>query len=48
MKLFPLHLIPNNTTFDFMRHRKPVLVLMLVLLIASIGVISLKGFHYAL
>ncbi len=48
MKLFPLHLIPNNTTFDFMRHRKPVLVLMLVLLIASIGVISLRGFHYAL
>jgi preprotein translocase subunit SecF len=48
MKLFPLHLIPNDTKIDFMRHRKPVLALMLVLLVASLAVIGLKGFNYAL
>ena len=48
MKLFPLHLIPNDTTIDFMRHRRPVLALMLVLLVASIAIIGLKGFNYAL
>ena len=44
MKLFPLHIIPNDTNIDFMRHRKPVLVLMVVLLLASLAVIGLKGF----
>lgn len=48
MKLFPLHLIPNDTTIDFMRHRRPVLAFMLVLLIASIAIIGLKGFSFAL
>ncbi len=48
MKLFPLHLIPNDTTIDFMRHRKPVLALMVVLLMASIAIIGFKGFNYAL
>jgi protein translocase subunit secF len=48
MKLFPLHIIPNNTTFDFMRHRKPVLAFMGVLLVLSICVIAFKGFNYAL
>ncbi|HQY49180.1 MAG TPA: protein translocase subunit SecF, partial [Thermomonas sp.] len=48
MKLFPLHLIPNDTTIDFMRHRRPVLALMLVLLVTSIAIIGLKGFNYAL
>ena len=28
MKLFPLHIVPNDTKIDFMRPRKPVLVLM--------------------
>ena len=37
MKLFPLHIIPNDTNIDFMRHRKPVLVLMVVLLLASLA-----------
>lgn len=45
MKLFPLHLIPNDTNIDFMRYRKPVLVFMLLLLIASIAIIGLKGNH---
>lgn len=48
MKIFPLHLIPNDTKIDFMRLRKPVLILMLVLAIASIGIIVGKGFNYAL
>ncbi|MFT4197078.1 MAG: protein translocase subunit SecF [Pseudoxanthomonas sp.] len=48
MKLFPLHLIPNDTRIDFMKHRKPVLVLMLALLVAAVAVIGLKGFNYAL
>ncbi|WJI14550.1 protein translocase subunit SecF [Pseudoxanthomonas winnipegensis] len=48
MKLFPLHIVPNDTKIDFMRPRKPVLVLMVVLLIASLAIIGLKGFNYAL
>ncbi|KAB7762625.1 protein translocase subunit SecF [Xanthomonas maliensis] len=48
MKIFPLHLIPNDTKIDFMRHRKPVLALMVVLLVASFAIIGLKGFNYAL
>ncbi|HBN52476.1 MAG TPA: protein translocase subunit SecF [Stenotrophomonas sp.] len=48
MKLFPLHLIPNDTTIDFMRHRRPVLALMVVLLVASVAIIGFKGFSYAL
>ncbi len=32
MKLFPLHLIPNDTKIDFMRWRKPTLSLMSILL----------------
>lgn len=48
MKLFPLHLIPNDTNIDFMRHRKPVLAFMALLLVASLAIIGLKGFHFAL
>ncbi|RXR08451.1 protein translocase subunit SecF [Pseudoxanthomonas composti] len=48
MKLFPLHIIPNDTKIDFMRPRYPVLALMLVLLVASFAIIGLKGFNYAL
>ncbi|MFC6841618.1 protein translocase subunit SecF [Xanthomonas theicola] len=48
MKIFPLHLIPNDTKIDFMRWRRPTLVLMLVLAVASLGVIFAKGFNYAL
>ncbi|MFN7136941.1 MAG: protein translocase subunit SecF [Thermomonas sp.] len=48
MKLFPLHIVPNDTKIDFMRHRYPVLALMLVLLVASVAIIGLKGFNYAL
>ena len=48
MKLFPLHIVPNDTTIDFMSHRKPVLVLMVLLLLASFAIIGFKGFDYAL
>jgi len=48
MKLFPLHLIPNDTNIDFMRRSRPVLALMALLLVASLAVIGLKGFNYAL
>ncbi|MCF5955716.1 protein translocase subunit SecF, partial [Xanthomonas perforans] len=48
MKIFPLHLIPNDTKIDFMSWRKPVLILMLVLAVASVGIIVGKGFNYAL
>ena len=48
MKLFPLHLIPNDTNIDFMRWRRVTLGLALVAFVASIAIIGLKGFNYAL
>ncbi|MBN6152687.1 protein translocase subunit SecF [Xanthomonas sp. AmX2] len=48
MKIFPLHLLPNDTKIDFMRWRRPTLALMLVLTVASLGIIFAKGFNYAL
>ena len=48
MKLFPLHIVPNDTNIDFMSHRKPVLAIMVVLLLASFAIIGFKGFNYAL
>ncbi len=48
MKLFPLHLIPNNTKFDFMRLRHVAVTVMLAVFFASVGLIVVKGFNYAL
>jgi preprotein translocase subunit SecF len=48
MKLFPLHLIPNDTSIDFMRWRRATLTLALLAFVASLAVIGLKGFNYAL
>jgi preprotein translocase subunit SecF len=48
MKLFPLHILPNDTTIDFMRWRKLALTGTLLLAIAAIAIIALKGFNYAL
>jgi preprotein translocase subunit SecF len=48
MKLFPLHLIPNNTSFDFMRLRGVAVTIAALLFIASVGLIAFKGFNYAL
>jgi len=48
MKLFPLHLIPNDTKFDFMRTRWVAVSLAALVFIAAIGCIAFKGFNYAL
>lgn len=48
MKLFPLHLIPNDTKIDFMRWRKPTLSLMSILFAIAVLVVVFKGFNYAL
>jgi Preprotein translocase subunit SecF len=48
MKLFPLHLIPNDTKFDFMRTRWVAVTIAAIMFVASIGLIFGKGFNYAL
>lgn len=48
MKLFPLHLVPNNTACNFMRIRHITVGLMALLFIVSISAISIKGFNLAL
>ncbi len=48
MKLFPLHILPNDTKIDFMRWRHVAMVVTIVLFLASIGIIATKGFNYAL
>lgn len=48
MKLFPLHILPNDTKIDFMRWRHAAMVVTLLLFIGSIALIATKGFNYAL
>ena len=48
MKIFPLHLIPNDTKIDFMRLRAISLLVALALAVAAVGAIAVKGFNYAL
>ena len=48
MKLFPLHLIPNDTRIDFMRWRWLAIGFIALLMLASIATIATKGFNYAL
>ncbi|KAF1721108.1 protein translocase subunit SecF [Pseudoxanthomonas wuyuanensis] len=48
MKLFPIHLIPNDTRFDFMRLRWVTLTISAALFLAVVGLIAVKGFNYAL
>ncbi|MFT3761770.1 MAG: protein translocase subunit SecF [Pseudoxanthomonas sp.] len=48
MKIFPLHILPNDTTIPFMRWRKLALAATLALFVASIAIVALKGFNYAL
>ncbi|WP_411832609.1 protein translocase subunit SecF [Pseudoxanthomonas mexicana] len=48
MKLFPLHLIPNDTRIDFMRIRWVSITVAALLFVASVGLIAFKGFNYAL
>ena len=48
MKIFPLHLIPNDTNIDFMRLRGISLLVALLLALGAVGAIAVKGFNYAL
>ena len=48
MKIFPLHLIPNDTNIDFMRLRWISLGVALLLAVVAIGAIAFKGFNFAL
>lgn len=48
MKLFPIHLIPNDTRFDFMRLRWVSLTIAAALFVAVVGLIVVKNFNYAL
>ena len=48
MKIFPLHLIPNDTRFDFLRLRWVSVSIAALLLVLSIGAIATKGFNFAL
>jgi len=48
MTLFPLSFIPVNTRFDFMRLRHVWLFIASVALIASLAIMVIKGFNYAL
>lgn len=48
MKLFPLHLIPNDTKFDFMRTRWIAIGIAVLVFIVALGSIIGKGFNYAL
>jgi len=48
MTLFPLSLIPANTRFDFMRLRHVWLLIAGLALLASLAIMGIKGFNYAL
>ena len=48
MKIFPLTLIPYGTRLDFMRYRLVALVVGALLFVASVGVVLVNGFNFAL
>lgn len=48
MKLFPLHLVPNDTRIDFMRLRWVSIAIAVILAVVAIGAIAFKGFNFAL
>ena len=48
MKLFPLHLIPNDTKYDFMRLRTVSLVVAALIAAVCIGAIVTRGFNFAM
>lgn len=48
MSLFPLRLIPESTNFNFMRVRWVSITFALIVTVAAIGAIAVKGFNYAL
>ena len=48
MKLFPLHLVPNDTHINFMRLRWVSITIALIMAAVAIGAIAVKGFNFAL
>jgi preprotein translocase subunit SecF len=48
MKLFPLHLIPNDTNVNFMRLRWMSISVAVALALVAVWAIGFKGFNYAL
>ncbi|OEZ02365.1 MULTISPECIES: protein translocase subunit SecF [Stenotrophomonas] len=48
MKLFPLHILPNDTTIDFMRWRHVAMAVTIAVFLASVAIIGIKGFTFAL
>lgn len=48
MTIFPLHLIPVRTNFNFMAMRWPAVILAAVVFVLSLGLVFGKGFNYAL
>ncbi|MEO6102918.1 MAG: protein translocase subunit SecF [Pseudoxanthomonas sp.] len=48
MKLFPLHLVPNDTNIDFMRLRWISLGVALLLALGAVAAMAINGFNYAL
>lgn len=48
MKLFPLHILPNDTKIDFMRWRHVAMAVTIALFTASVAIIGIKGFTFAL
>ena len=48
MKLFPLHLVPNDTNINFMRLRWISLGVALLLAVGAIAAMAVNGFNYAL
>jgi len=48
MKIFPLHILPNDTKIDFMRWRHVAMVVTVIVFLASVAIIGVKGFNYAL
>ena len=48
MKLFPLHLVPNDTNINFMRLRWISLGVALLLALGAVAAMAINGFNYAL
>lgn len=48
MKLFPLHLVPNDTNINFMRLRWVSLGVAVFLAVGAIAAMAINGFNYAL
>ncbi|MEO8365810.1 MAG: protein translocase subunit SecF [Pseudoxanthomonas sp.] len=48
MKLFPLHLVPNDTNINFMRLRWISLGVALLLAVGAVAAMAINGFNYAL